>query len=155
MTEIKDSPARLAADRPGPTRGRLAWYWITTVLVAATLALTALEDLGRVQAVRTDMANLDLPLYLLAIIGIWKLLGAVALLVPGRALLKEWAYAGTFFLFSGGLAASLIKNTMYDDIVLLIILIPLTIASWLLRPASRRLSRADERNALAPRTEPA
>ena len=57
MTEIKDSPARLAADRPGPTHGRLAWYWITTVLVAATLALTALEDLGRVPAVRTDQSS--------------------------------------------------------------------------------------------------
>lgn len=144
MTEIEEISARLAQDRPRSGRPRLAWYWVTTALVAITLAGSALEDLTLVRAVRDEVANIGFPTYALSIIGIWKLLGTAALLVPRRPLLKEWAYAGTFFLFTGGLAANMIKDTGYNNIVLLVILIPLTIASWALRPASRRLVRAEE-----------
>lgn len=139
MTEIKEINARLAEESQKPSRARNAWYWITTVLVVATLFLSSLEDFGRVQAVRDEMTNLALPVYLLTIIGTWKVLGTIALLAPRRPLVKEWAYAGTFFLFTGGLACNAIQNTGYNDIALLVVLIPLTIASYLLRPAGRRL----------------
>jgi hypothetical protein len=83
------------------------------------------------------------------ILGIWKLLGAAALLAPRRPLLKEWAYAGAFFVFTGALVSDAVKNYGYGEIALLIFLIPLTVVSWALRPASRRTPRAGDRSAVA------
>jgi hypothetical protein len=145
MTEIKSEPARLADEPAQPSRGRIAWYWVATAVVAITLAGSALEDLAGVKAVKDEVAAIGFPAYVLTILGIWKLLGTAALLAPRRPLLKEWAYAGTFFLFTGGLACNMIKNTHYNNIVLLFILIPVTIASWMLRPANRRIPRVEDR----------
>jgi hypothetical protein len=141
MTDIKGVPAELADDLF--TRGRLqpVGYWAATGLVAALLLITGLQDLTSTKIVVTEVTHLGYPSYLLVILGIWKLLGAGALLVPRRPLLKEWAYAGTFFVFTGALGSDVYKNYGHFEIVLLVILIPLTIASWALRPAGRRTPR--------------
>jgi hypothetical protein len=46
------------------------------------------------------ITHLGYPIYLLTILGIWKLLGVAGLLIPKFPLLKEWAYAGFFFAMS-------------------------------------------------------
>jgi uncharacterized membrane protein YphA (DoxX/SURF4 family) len=153
MTEIKDVTVRVPGDSPRPSRAKATWYWITTGIVVLTLFGSSLEDFGRVQAVRDEVAAIGLPVYLLTILAVWKVLGTIALLAPRRPLIKEWAYAGTFFLFTGGLACNLIKNVGYNDIILLFVLIPVTIASWLLRPSSRRLPRTERRYPVGPGTE--
>ena len=73
------------------------------------------------------------------LLGSWKVLGAAALLVPRRALLKEWAYAGAFFTYTGAIVSHL--TTGYDraEVPILAVLAALTVLSWALRPASRRL----------------
>ena len=85
------------------------------------------------------MIHLGYPSYFLVLLGSWKVLGAIALLVPRRPLVKEWAYAGAFFAYTGAIVSHL--STGYDlgELGLLAVLTPLTVASWALRPASRRM----------------
>ncbi len=80
------------------------------------------------------MIHLGYPSYFLVLLGTWKVLGAVALLVPGRPLLKEWAYAGAFFTYTGAMVSHL--STGYDlgEVGLLVILTVLTVLSWALCP---------------------
>jgi hypothetical protein len=85
------------ASRSGSTRWRSADYWLATILVVAELGLGGAWDIARVPSVRPVVAQLGYPSYFLVLLGTWKVLGAAALLVPRRALLKEWAYAGAFF----------------------------------------------------------
>ena len=87
------------------SRSRLLVYWVTTLLVAAEMTLGGIWDLLRTHYVRTIMDHLGYPGYLLAILGIWKLLGTAALLTPRFPRLREWAYAGMFFLYSGAVAS--------------------------------------------------
>ena len=84
-------------------------------------------------------AHLGYPSYFLVLLGSWKVLGAVALLVPRRALLKEWAYAGAFFTYTGAIASHLTTGYDRGEVGLLAALATLTVLSWALRPASRRL----------------
>jgi uncharacterized membrane protein YphA (DoxX/SURF4 family) len=72
-------------------------YWLTTVVVAAELALGGVWDVLRISYVRDVIEHLGYPSYFLVIIGAWKVPGALALVVPRFARLKEWAYAGAFF----------------------------------------------------------
>jgi uncharacterized membrane protein YphA (DoxX/SURF4 family) len=83
---------------------------------------------------------LGYPPYFLVILGIWKLLGAVALLIPGFPRLKEWAYAGVLFDLTGAVA-SLFASGLIDvgTMAYPIVMTGVAVASWALRPASRRL----------------
>jgi DoxX-like family len=126
------------ASRGGSTNARSGVYWVATVLVAAELGLGGVWDIARIPYVRELVSHLGYPSYFPVLLGIWKVLGAIALLVPGRALLKEWAYAGAFFTYSGAIVSHL--STGYDlgELGLLAVLTALTVVSWALRPASRR-----------------
>src|SRR5262245_50489910 len=89
--------ATTAPPSPRARRVRLALYWfVTAVLVFETVA-GSLWDLQRIEYVRAVFAHLGYPLYLLTILGAWKLPGAIVILAPGLPRLKEWAYAGVFF----------------------------------------------------------
>ena len=85
------------------------------------------------------VAHLGYPLYLLGIIGVWKLLGAITLLVPGYPRLKEWAYAGIFFELSGAAASWLLYEHNMGEALAPMLLALLTLASWALRPQHRVL----------------
>jgi uncharacterized membrane protein YphA (DoxX/SURF4 family) len=83
--------------------------------------------------------QLGYPVYVLTILGTWKLLGAVAILVPRFPLLKEWAYAGIFFLLTGAVFSHVASgNPWYENIPALFLLI-LAIVSWHVRPAGRKI----------------
>jgi uncharacterized membrane protein YphA (DoxX/SURF4 family) len=84
---------------------------------------------------------LGYPPYFLVILGIWKLLGAVALVIPGFPRLKEWAYAGVLFDLTGAVA-SLFASGIIDlrTMAYPIVMTGVAVASWALRPSSRRLS---------------
>ena len=118
-------------------------YWTTTVLVAFFIGS------GGVAQVAQYVANphaivpvLGYPMYFFAILGVWKALGALAILVPRYPLLKEWAYAGIFFDLTGA-AASCALSGGYGaygfHIIAPLILTGFTVASWALRPASRKI----------------
>ena len=115
-------------------------YWVTTGLVVSELVLGGVWDILRLPQVRELIERLGYPSYFLIILGIWKLLGAIALVIPKFPRLKEWAYAGVIFdltgavasLFASGLVA--VGTTAYP-----VFMIGVAFASWRLRPPSRRL----------------
>jgi hypothetical protein len=76
-------------------------------MVAIELGLGGIWDIARIPYVRNLVTHLGYPSYLLVLLGCWKVPGAVALLVPRRPLLKEWAYAGAFFTYTGAIVSHL------------------------------------------------
>jgi hypothetical protein len=120
------------------TRWRSVAYWLATLLVAAELGLGGIWDIQRLPMVRDLVTHLGYPSYFLVLLGTWKVLGAVALLIPRRPLLKEWAYAGAFFTYTGAIVSHLTTGYDLGELPLLAILTALTILSWALRPPSRR-----------------
>ena len=119
-------------------------YWTATAVLAGGLVGGGVMDLlhGPQMLVGQffvqTMQHLGYPLYLLTILGWWKLLGAIALLVPRFPRLKEWAYAGTFFNMTGAAASYVVCSNNVGALILLIFAV-LTLASWALRPQSRTL----------------
>lgn len=85
------------------------------------------------------MTRLGYPVYLLTILGVWKILGVVALLAPKLPLIKEWAYAGFFFAMSGAAISHLASRHPVTDMLPSLLLLVLTIVSWYFRPADRKL----------------
>ena len=122
-------------------------YWVATAaIVLETLAggITDLVHGGTMlfagDSVVQIIVHEGYPVYLLSILGVWKLLGVIALLVPGFPRLKEWAYAGLFFELTGALVSGIVRGgdpgtVIWPTVVLAII----TLASWALRPRSRIL----------------
>jgi DoxX-like family len=122
----------------GSSRSRTIAYWVTTVLVAAELAVGGVWDILRIPYVHAIMEHLGYPDYFLVIMGAWKAPGAVALLVPRYPRLKEWAYAGAVFTYTGAAASHLAVGGGAGALVAPIIFTGLAAASWILRPPSRR-----------------
>ncbi len=86
------------------------------------------------------MVLLGYPLYFFHILGFWKVLGAIAILVPRFPRLKEWAYAGIFFDLTGAAASCVAvggSGPYAFHVLAPLVLAALAIASWALRPASR------------------
>jgi uncharacterized membrane protein YphA (DoxX/SURF4 family) len=84
------------------------------------------------------MARLGYPDYLLTILGVWKILGVVAVLIPKFPLLKEWAYAGFFFSMTGAAFSHIASGTL-NEIYPSLLLLVLTVVSWYFRPAERKV----------------
>jgi uncharacterized membrane protein YphA (DoxX/SURF4 family) len=127
-------------------RAKALGYWATTLFVALELLAGGLTDLvhGREalvagQPVVAVITHLGYPVYVLAILGGWKLLGAVALLVPRFPRLKEWAYAGTFFEMTGAAVSLGASGADVGTISFPLVVAALALASWALRPPDRIL----------------
>jgi len=127
--------------RQGENPWRPAGYWLATAAVAGELALGGIWDIARLPFVADLVTGLGYPSYFLVLLGTWKVLGAFALVIPGRPLLKEWAYAGTFFTYTGAIASHLTTGYAVGEVGLLAVLTILTVLSWALRPPSRRTLR--------------
>jgi hypothetical protein len=82
---------------------------------------------------------LGYPIYFLTIIGVWKMLGVIAVLTPKFPLLKEWAYAGFFFAMSGAVFSHLANGDAVKELFGPILLLMLTVVSWYFRPADRKI----------------
>ena len=94
----------------------------------------------------TTIKHLGYPIYVLNILGVWKLLGAIALLVPGLPILKEWAYAGVTFNMTGAIVSHLCSGDEIKNVLPPFMVLAVTAASWALRPASRRCTTQRSRN---------
>ena len=113
-------------------------YWISTLWLALGMLSTGIVQLLRVKEEVDFTAHLGYPVYFLTILGIWKILGVVTLLIPKFALLKEWAYAGFFFAMSGAAFSHIASGTV-DKIFPSLLLLVLTVVSWCFRPADRKI----------------
>jgi uncharacterized membrane protein YphA (DoxX/SURF4 family) len=119
---------------------RTVSYWICTGLLAALYLFGGVVDLMAPPDVVKGMAELGYPVYFARLLGVWKLLAVAALLAPGFARLKEWAYAGIMIdLTSAAVSHTAVGDPAAKVIIPLIILV-LAFASWWLRPASRVLA---------------
>ncbi len=125
---------------------KLIGYWVTTIIVALELLAGGVTDLIHGPAllfagdpVVLALEQLGYPAYLLMILGVWKLLGAIALLVPRFPRLKEWAYAGTLFVYVGAAASLAARGGGMGDLIAPLAFAVLTLASWALRPPGRIL----------------
>ena len=117
-------------------------YWVITAMVAFFIGSGGAAELARVPGNVEGLVHLGYPIYFATIIGFWKVLGAIAILVPGFPRLKEWAYAGIFFNMTGAAATGVFVSAAAWHVIVDLVLTALTIASWALRPPSRRLEGA-------------
>ena len=86
-----------------------------------------------------SVSHLGYPVYFLTLLGIWKILGVIAVLVPRFPLLKEWAYAGFFFAMTGAIFSHIASGSPAPELFPSLLLLALTIISWLFRPADRKV----------------
>ena len=114
-------------------------YWVATVWLALGMVSTGLVQLLKVKEEADMFTNLGYPSYLMTILGVWKMLGVVAVLVPKFPVVKEWAYAGFFFAMSGAVVSHLANGDEAKELFGPTLLIILTIVSWYFRPAERKL----------------
>jgi uncharacterized membrane protein YhaH (DUF805 family) len=114
-------------------------YWIATIWLSLGMVSSGIIQLLKTKEEIALMESLAYPVYLLTILGTWKMLGVITILAPGFRLLKEWAYAGFFFLASGAVISHLFSGHSMKELFGPLLLVVLTITSWYFRPANRKL----------------
>jgi len=121
-------------------------FWITTIWLALGMLSTGTLQLFRAKAEGAlappgvyGITHLGYPVYFLTILGIWKILGVVAVLSPKFPLLKEWAYAGFFFVMSGAIFSHIAVGDSMSEIFPSLLLLILTVVSWYFRPENRKI----------------
>lgn len=114
-------------------------YWIATVWLSLGMVSTGIVQLIKMKEEVDRTIHLGYPVYLLTIIGIWKMLGVIAVLIPRFPIVKEWAYAGFFIAMSSAVISHIAVGDPMKDLFGPILLIVLTIVSWYFRPADRRI----------------
>lgn len=131
------------------SKARKFIYWFTTGFLILGLLGTGIQQLMRVEAEGAlgppfawGIVELGYPVYLLTILGVWKILGVIALLIPGYPLTKEWAYAGLFFLFTGALYSHIASGHPFEELIAAITLLVMTLLSWYFRPVDRKVRSA-------------
>jgi hypothetical protein len=120
------------------TRNKII-YWISTLWLALGMLSTGAVQVFKLKAKMDYITNLGYPTYFLTILGVWKILGVIIVLSPKFLLLKEWAYAGFFFVMSGAVLSHVAAGDPMSEIYPSLLLLVLTVISWYFRPADRRL----------------
>ncbi|HSZ72720.1 MAG TPA: DoxX family protein [Cytophagaceae bacterium] len=118
-------------------------YWIATLWLSLGMVSTASVQLLKAKEGAgglDSMTHLGYPAYFLIILGIWKILGVVAVLVPKFPLVKEWAYAGFFFVMTGAVFSHAMVGDEAKEFFGPMLLLVLTVVSWYFRPSDRRIS---------------
>ena len=118
---------------------RSGGYWIATIWLSLGMLSTGIVQLLKTEEEVDLMTHLGYPVYFLTIIGVWKILGVVAVLIPKFPLLKEWAYAGFFIAMSGAVISHLIIGDEAKEFFGPTLLLILTMVSWYFRPSDRKL----------------
>jgi uncharacterized membrane protein len=114
-------------------------YWIATIFLAVGMLAGGLQQLLRVGGYVGIITHLGYPKYFMSIIGTWKILGVITILIPGVRILKEWAYAGFFFVMSGAVISHLAMGETIKEIYPSLTLLIFTVISWYFRPTDRKI----------------
>ncbi len=121
-------------------------YWISTIWLATGMLSTGTLQLFKAKAEGSlsppglyGITHLGYPVYFLTILGIWKILGVAALLIPKFPLLKEWAYAGFFFIMSVAIYSHIKVGDPTGELIPSFLLLIMTVVSWYFRPANRKI----------------
>lgn len=121
-------------------KGKTIIYWTATALMSVGMLGSGIAQVMHAQQMIDLVKPLGYPVYFLSIIGTWKILGVIAVLLPGFKLVKEWAYAGFFFLMTGALISHMAAG-VHDikDVLGPVFQTIFIVLSWYCRPASRKL----------------
>ncbi len=114
-------------------------YWIATGLLAVGMLQSGIFAVLRTKEWVDLVTNLGYPVYFLSILGVWKILGVIAILIPRFKLIKEWAYAGFFFAMTGALVSHLVMGDGGKAILGPLFQIVFIILSWYFRPVGRKI----------------
>lgn len=114
-------------------------YWIATVWLALGMTSSGVVQLLGLEEEIKFILDLGYPAYFLTLLGVWKLLGVIAILVPKYPLVKEWAYAGFFFVSTGALYSHIVMGDGLSEMFGGLLLLVLTIVSWYFRPEDRKI----------------
>lgn len=115
-------------------------YWVATALLALGMLQSGIFAVLRTKQWVDLVTALGYPIYFLSILGIWKILGVIAILIPGFKLVKEWAYAGFFFAMTGALVSHLACGDFAVKAILgPVFQIVFIILSWYFRPLNRKI----------------
>lgn len=114
-------------------------YWIATGWLALGMLSSGIVQLLRVKEEVDMMTHLGYPLYFLTVLGVWKMLGLIAVLMPKFPVVKEWAYAGFFIAMSGAIVSHAAAGDGAKEFFGPVLLLVLTVVSWYCRPADRTL----------------
>ncbi|MES2133335.1 MAG: DoxX family protein [Bacteroidota bacterium] len=118
-------------------------YWISTGLLCFCM-LGGIGQLFQVKQVVDGFAPLGYPTYFVSIIGFWKVMAIIVILIPKFPLVKEWAYAGVFFVMTGASISHIAISDSAFHIIVPLIIAGLAVFSWYLRPASRKLTALNQ-----------
>ena len=118
-------------------------YWFFTLWMSLGMVSTGLVQIFQQKTAPVFITGLGYPGYFLVLLGVWKILGVVAALVPGHPLVKEWAYAGFFFIMSGAVFSHIAHRDPLSELFPSVLLLVITLISWLFRPADRRVAFAN------------
>ena len=132
---------------------RSAGYWTATTLTALAFLSGGAAYLSGVDEPVRGMAALGYPAYFVTLLGIWKLLGGLAILAPRLPRLKEWAYAGIAFDLTGAAVSHVAMGHPAAKVIVPLVVLGIAAASWALRPASRRLGAGAGGGAVGTRLE--
>jgi uncharacterized membrane protein YphA (DoxX/SURF4 family) len=132
------------------TRRNKIIYWVATIWLATGMVSTGVMQLSRAIAEGAlsppgvyGITHLGYPVYFLTILGIWKILGVIALLIPRFPLVKEWAYAGFFFIMSGAIFSHMAVGDPLKENIPSLLLLVLTMVSWYFRPPDKKIILAN------------
>lgn len=117
-------------------------YWIATAWLALGMLSTGIVQLLQAkegQGGINMITHLGYPTYVASLLGIGKILAVIVLLIPKYTLLKEWAYAGLFFMMSGAIFSHIIIGDAVNELVPSLLLLLLIIVSWYFRPLNRKI----------------
>jgi hypothetical protein len=132
------------SDVRGSINLKAVTYWICTGLTAFFFIPGGLAYAMAVPDVVQGVVQLGYPLYFIQILGVWKVLGGLAVLAPGLPRLKEWAYFGMFVdLTSASVASAVMGPSIGAEwwhVLAPLIVAVILAGSWALRPSSRRLA---------------
>lgn len=121
------------------SKGKLITYWVATALLSVGMLGSGVGQLIRSKEMVEILTHLGYPLYLMTILGVWKILAVIAILVPGFKLVKEWAYAGLFFTMTGALISHLIMGDGGKAVIGPLAQTVFIVLSWYCRPLNRKL----------------
>ena len=106
------------------------------------LFLGGLADLAGAPQVVDGLTHMGYPAFMATILGFWKVCGVLTIVLPGLARLKEWAYAGFFFVLTGAITSHIVAEQSVANAVPAMVLLTLVLLSYFLRPEERKLAPA-------------
>ena len=114
-------------------------YWVAPLFLSIGMRAGGIQQMLQIGGYNEFVTRLGYPLYMLSILGVWKILGVIAILVPKFPIVKEWAYAGFFFVMTGAAISHIAMKEPFVEVVPSLILLTAIIASWYFRPVNRKV----------------